>query len=211
MGRRSRIDSLELHRMTDEGIPNKDIARHFGVSEPAICVAIKRMKAGLTTVTAVAKAPEVHAAHLDTISQLSKINHDANEILDLVMRWSRGDDEAIRILETQVKRVKWRRKYTDDDDPEKDTELDVDEIKFKDPRELALKAMAEIRNQLRLQLEIYQTLYDIKAAEEFQKEVLTAIGEITPDVRDRIIRRLKENRAIRAAIEQTGPTLQLTS
>ena len=34
--------------------------------------------------------------------------------------------------------------------------------------ELKLKIMAEIRGQLRLQLEIFQTLYDMKAVQEFQ-------------------------------------------
>ena len=77
----------------------------------------------------------------------------------------------------------------------------VKEFKFKDPRELALKAMAEIRGQLKLQLEIFQTLYDMKAVQEFQQEVLTAIGEASPDVRSRIIDKLNQARAIRTAIK----------
>jgi len=72
---------------------------------------------------------------------------------------------------------------------------------MKDPRELALKAMAEIRGQLKLQLEIFQCLYDMKAVQEFQNEVLTAIGDAAPDVRDRIIHNLNQKRAIRSAIE----------
>ncbi len=75
------------------------------------------------------------------------------------------------------------------------------EFKFKDPRELALKAMAEIRSQLKLQLEIFQCLYDMKAVQEFQDEVLTAIGDVTPDVRKRIIHKLNEKRAIRSVIK----------
>lgn len=81
------------------------------------------------------------------------------------------------------------------------SEIDNPETNGKS-REISLKAMAEIRNQLKLQLEIYQTLYDLQAVEEFQKEILTAIGEVEPDVRDRIIQRLKENRSIRAALER---------
>jgi hypothetical protein len=60
--------------------------------------------------------------------------------------------------------------------------------------------MAEIRGQLRLQLEIFQTLYDMKAVEEFQREVLSAIGEASPEVRNAIIGRLNQKRAIRSAI-----------
>lgn len=44
-------------------------------------------------------------------------------------------------------------------------------------REVALKASQEIRGQLSLQLDIFKTLYDVTAIAEFQKEVLTKVGE----------------------------------
>ena len=66
---------------------------------------------------------------------------------------------------------------------------------------LKLKVMAEIRGQLKLQLEIFQCLYDMKAVQEFQEEVLTAIGEASPDVRNRIILQLDQKRFIRSAIK----------
>ena len=43
----------------------------------------------------------------------------------------------------------------------------------------------------------------MEAVKEFQEAVLRAIGEAAPDVRDRIIQRLKETRAIRAAMIST--------
>jgi len=70
-----------------------------------------------------------------------------------------------------------------------------------DKPDVALKAMSEIRNQLRLQLEIFQTLYDMKAVQAFQNEVLTAIAEVEPSVREKIIRKLDERRAIRTAVK----------
>ena len=66
--------------------------------------------------------------------------------------------------------------------------------------DLKLRAMAEIRNQLKLQLDIFQCLYDMKAVQEFQTEVLSAIAEEKPNVRDRIIQRLNEKRIIRRAV-----------
>lgn len=66
--------------------------------------------------------------------------------------------------------------------------------------ELKLKIMSEIRGQLRLQLEIFQTLYDMKAVQEFQEEVLTTIGEASPDARNAIIRKLAEKNALRRSI-----------
>ena len=67
--------------------------------------------------------------------------------------------------------------------------------------ELKLKVMAEIRGQLRLQLDIFQTLYDMKAVQEFQSEVLNAIGEADKETRNAIIAKLNENRAIRSAVK----------
>jgi hypothetical protein len=76
-------------------------------------------------------------------------------------------------------------------------------IKAKD-HGTTLKAMAEIRGQLNLQLEIFKTLYDLEAVAEFQRTVLETIGEVAPDVRERIIRGLKESRSLRQSVEITG-------
>ena len=67
--------------------------------------------------------------------------------------------------------------------------------------ELKLKIMAEIRGQLRLQLDIFKTLYDLKAIQEFQMEVLDVIGNVDKGARDEIIYRLGKKRAIRTAIQ----------
>ena len=73
-------------------------------------------------------------------------------------------------------------------------------IRAKD-HDTTLKAMREIRGQLELQLEIFKTLYDVQAVADFQREVLTAIGEVDPDVRNLIINRLKEGRALRQSVD----------
>ncbi len=85
-------------------------------------------------------------------------------------------------------------------------------------REVALKASQEIRGQLTLQLEIFKTLTDVTAIGEFQKEVITKIGESNTcpechsediickrcgtkvNVRARIVQGLKEGRALRAGV-----------
>jgi hypothetical protein len=54
---------------------------------------------------------------------------------------------------------------------------------------------------LELQLEIFKTLYDIQAVADFQREVLTAIGEVDSGVRNLIINRLKEGRALRQSVD----------
>ena len=190
MARPPRVDVDELDKLLNEqGKTPSQCAKHFGVSRAAISQARRKLSHEITHKTASEAAPIVYQRNLDTVEQLQKINHDANEILDLLMRWGRGENEALQILESQ-KTVRVGKK-----------EEQVVEYRLKDPRELALKAMGEIRNQLKLQLDIYQALYDVRAAEEFQREVLEAIGEVAPDVRDRIVSNLQEKRAIRSAVQ----------
>ena len=184
-----KIDRVKLDQMLRDGKPQREIAQYFGVTGGAISKAKNELKVAVVKNVALESAHKVVDRHLDTIGQLQKINQNANELLDLLMRWNRGDQEAIQILESQVRKVKVR-----------GSEENVTEYKFKDPRELALKAMQEIRGQLNLQLDIFKTLYDVQAVAEFQKEVLTAIGEVSPDVRDKIIQRLKEGRALRQSV-----------
>ena len=185
-----KIDKIKLNQLLKSGKSQKEVAQLFGVTAGAISKAKKELNLCVVKNVALENAGRVVDKNLNAVDQLQKINDYANELLDLLMRWNRGDKAALQILESQVRYVKVN-------NGEKEP---VKEFKFKDPRELALKAMAEIRGQLKLQLEIFQTLYDMKAIEEFQTEVLTAIGEASPDVRNRIISKLNQKRAIRRTI-----------
>lgn len=185
-----KIDRIKLNEMLRSGKPQSEIAQFFGVTPGAITRAKQELNINVVRSLALERAHEVAQKNLDAIGQLQKINGYANELLDLLMRWNRGDEEALQILESQVRKVKVR-----------GSEEEVTGYRFKDPRELALKAMGEIRNQLGLQLDIFKTLYDVQAVADFQKEVLTAIGEVEPSVRDTIIKRLKEGRALRQSVD----------
>jgi len=186
-----KIDRVKLQQMFRAGKPQKEIAQFFGVSGGAISKAKKELNISVVKNVALENAHNVVSESLDAMSQLRKINEYANELLDLLMRWNRGDTEALQVLESQVSKKKVRIGNQE--------EL-LKEFKFKDPRELALRAMGEIRSQLSLQLDIFKTLYDMESISEFQKEVLTAIGEVAPNVRDSIIQRLKESRALRQSV-----------
>jgi AcrR family transcriptional regulator len=192
MGRK-KISNLELDQLIREGNGVSEIARKLGVSKGAVSKRLKALNVAITKDVTLHHAGEIVEKKLDAIEQLQKINDYANELLDLLMRWNRGDNEALQILESQVRKVKIRGQ-----------EEEVTEYRFKDPRELALKAMAEIRGQLNLQLEIFRALYDMAAVAEFQKEVLTAIGEVAPDVRSSIIHNLQKARAIRSTLDFPG-------
>lgn len=185
-----KIDKVKLHRLLSSGKSQKEAAQVFGVTEGAISKVVKELNISVVKNVTLESAHKVVERNLNTLDQLQKINAYANELLDLLMRWNKGDEVAIQILESQVRKVKIGKE-----------EEFVKEFKFKDPRELALKAMAEIRGQLALQLDIFKALYDVEAAAEFQREVLEAIGEVSNDVRDKIIRALKERRALRGTLQ----------
>ncbi len=187
-----KINDRNLLRLIDkQKISQSEAAKELGVSRQAVSKRLQELR-GKTTKVVVAKKIEQLVDHkIDAMDQLIRINEYANEILDLVMRWGRGDDEALQVLESQMKTKKIRVGKE---------EIDVQEFKLKDPRELALKACAEIRNQLKLQLEIFQALFSLQAAEEFQQIVLETIGEVDPNVRKKIISKLNAKRTVRKAV-----------
>lgn len=188
---KSAIDDRELVRLIDkEKCSQSEAARRLGVSRQAVNQRLVELRGRSTKVVVAKKVEQLVEHKIDAIEQIGKINAYANELLDLLMAWNRGEPEALQALESQVKRVRIG----------ECEEFDIQEVKFKDPRELALKAMSEIRGQLKLQLEIFQALFDLQAAQEFQTTVLAAIGEVAPDVRDEIIRRLNRERAVRSAV-----------
>lgn len=185
-----RISILDLEKCIQEGCGVSEAARRLGVTKGAVSKKLKSLKIQTAKQVVFHHTGEIVEKKLDAIDQIKKINDYANELLDLLMRWNRGDKAALQILESQVRKVKVRGK-----------EEELTEYRFKDPRELALKAMAEIRGQISLQFEIIQGLYDMAAVSEFQKEVLEAIGEVTPDVRKRIVENLKKRSFIRSTLE----------
>ena len=68
---------------------------------------------------------------------------------------------------------------------------------------LALRCIAEVRNQLKLSLEIFETMYSLQAVEEFQRIVKEVIKEAAPDVYKEILRRLNNEVAVTRALQLT--------
>lgn len=197
-----------MGKMLLGGKSPQDCMKEFGCSEVAFYKARKKLSRPI--IERVVKIPkttrlreererankelEIHEGEtrFNVIKQLESINVYANEILDLMMAWNRGDDTAIQVLESQITQKKIRVGKE---------ERFLEEAKFKDPRELALKAMAEIRGQINLQFEISKQLYNISEIKKFQEIVVQTIGEAAPDVRDRIIQKLRESRSLRGLVD----------
>ena len=190
----NRISKEALQKCLEGGLSVTETARQLGVTKGAISKRAKALRIILKGKTSkdvvLFHAGEIVTREINAVDQLHKINSHANELLDLLMRWNRGDNEALQILESQVRKVRIR-----------GTDKELTEYRFKDPRELAFRAMAEIREQLRLQFEMMKALYDMENVAAFQDEVLTAIGEVAPDVRKQIIENLRKRGAIRKVIE----------
>jgi hypothetical protein len=80
--------------------------------------------------------------------------------------------------------------------------IELETTKTKGPlRELQLKHSAEIRQQIQLLLEISTALYRIEETEAFKKIVLEELGRESPELRDRILKRIKKRKKISEAVE----------
>ena len=188
-----KIDKVKLNKLLRSGKSQKEIAQVFGVSEGAVSKAKQALSVQVVKSVVLENAHRVVDQNLNAVQQLYNVNRVANQLLDELT----GEDKTINRM---VKAVEGSLNYEGDLSKQKEHIRRII-LKVNQDRLTALKACAEIRNQLKLQLEIFQTLYDMKAVEEFQKEVLTAIGEVSPDVRNAIVNRLSQKRAIRSAID----------
>ena len=198
----NRISPIDLQKCFEAGLGVTETAHQLGVTKGAVSKRAKALhlhfrdafgRGGKTKELVLFHAGDIVSREINAVEQLHKINLYANELLDLIMRWMRGDDEALQVLGSQISkkkvRVGGRIEF-------------ITECKLKDPRELALRAMAEIREQIKLQFEMLSSLYDMENVAKFQEEVLTAIGEVMPDVRKQIIENLQRRRIIRSAIKR---------
>jgi hypothetical protein len=188
-----KFDRVQLDQLLRDGKKKSEIAKIFGVSPGAITHACKELRAGVCTAVALEAGHKIAANHLDAVAQLQEINTKANQILNGLM------------LEINPP-------------PDAEGKAQPKQPGAKDLREIALKAMAEIRGQLNLQLDIMKTLYNVTAIADFQSAVLQAIGESNKchscgapvvcakcgaelNPRGVIVENLKRARALRAGVQ----------
>ncbi len=186
-----KINDRKLLKLVDQGETQVEAAKYFGVSKQAVNKRLREIRGNTTKVVVAKKLGQMVDRKIDAMEQLKNINDHANWLLNHVMEWIKGDNTAIQVLEKSVRKVNVGTR----EEPRY-----VDEYKFKDPHEIALRAMGEIRGQLKIQLDIFQALYSLQAAEEFQNIVLETIGEVDSNVRKEIIRKLNAKRTVRKAV-----------
>ena len=186
----AKIDFKQLDQLFREGKSTTEIAKYFSCTPGAVSQAKKKLKISVVKNVVLESAHKVVDKNLDAVAQLQKINKAANQLLDELM----GKEKVVQELAIVVNKI-------NEGNP-----ADVKEItklvkQILSDKNTALKACQEIRGQLSLQLEIFKTLYDLQAVQEFQKEVLEIINEVKPNARREIIQRLKERSAIRGAVQ----------
>ncbi len=120
-----KFTDIELKQLLRRGLTCSAIAKHLGVSKAAVSVRLKKLKVAVSKDVTLRSAGEIVRKELDTMGQLQKINRNANELLDLLMAWNRGDEGALQILESQVRKVRIGK----GEDAE-----EITEYKLKDPR-----------------------------------------------------------------------------
>ena len=77
-----KIDINLAHQMVNRGKSQKEIAKHFGVSEAAVSKMFKKMRGYIPRVVALEKASELADEKLDAMGQLRHVNALINQELD---------------------------------------------------------------------------------------------------------------------------------
>jgi hypothetical protein len=60
--------------------------------------------------------------------------------------------------------------------------------------------MQQIQNQLKLQIDILNSVANFEAVADFQREMIDLIGEMDLEMKKKFVSRLREKRAIRSAV-----------
>ena len=183
----TKINEERLRIMLSSGISKSKIAAKLGVTPGAITRRIKSLGIQSTALVVGSKksSQALVTSGLKATEQLTRINTTANSLLD----------EAMTAIESQAEATKPMLFGTPDQMKEP---LPVD---LGAARQVALKAMAEIRSQLQLHLEISKTLYSIEEADAFRRTILEVLEDVDINVRNEVVKRLRSKRAIKSAIE----------
>jgi hypothetical protein len=180
-GQPIKIDDAKLEEFIRAGRKDSWIAKYFGVTQAAVHHRKKKISA-MVVREAADIAPQIIAREIRTVDQLCKINQTANALLDGL--YENYDEEVEEYNPRTGLKEKAVRKRT----------------RLTDPK-VALSTMAEIRAQLKLQMEIFQMLTDTKAVKEFQETVLEILERVEPDLKDAVVKALQRKNALRAALD----------
>ena len=91
---KSLIDDKQLIQLIRDGDTVSEAARKLGVGKAAVSKRLKRLNIAISRNVTIRAAHKIVDREINALDQLQKINRDANELLDLLMRWNRGEDDG---------------------------------------------------------------------------------------------------------------------
>jgi hypothetical protein len=172
-----KIFDHDLKRLASEGKGVTAIARELNVTKGCISKRLKGLNCVVARRITLYKPPEDEkTGSLNMIDQFILINKQANTLLNKLV-----------------------------DACEKVESLPGDKIKLKDPRELLIKLIGEIKSQVSLWHELEKTRFNVVVVREFINELIRFLEEeVGEDARKRFTDRVNQNRTLRGVIECPG-------
>jgi len=194
-----KIDKLRMLQMIKENQSLSYMARVFGCTVGAVSKMKDRLMKRMEENPELLKS-EMSGASLDAMGQLAMINAT---IMQELRRCQTFIDREDGLFKELAKLEAMKKK-----DPHNLTlaaEIkDKSGLTYKQAlaiQDNVLKIAAEIRHQLEFQLNIAQTLYSVQMMAEFQEEVIDVLREVSQEVHDKVIHKLKERRALRGLLK----------
>lgn len=199
-----RIDIDQMIRMLEDGVRPAEIARQMGVGRAAVSKAMGKIDLKVHKGVVLGKSQRYADYRFSFIAQQNKDIAILNELLDRVIRYINGDKDAFKPMQrkTESKSIEGPQSGEGEGAGRKSKiEQKIETFDFStDPRLIVVQIIREVREHLRLQLDTLNMLASAKNVMEFQKHVLDVIGQISPEAREKIVERLREEHAIRAAL-----------
>ena len=132
--------------------------------------------------------PQGHIARLYNVSQ-AYVSHRMKMMEQRLTKTSM----AVAVVATTVTSM-WDTKNAAEQNYQRCLDL-LDECETATER---TRVLGEIRQHLQFGVQVVETLFTVQETKDFMNEVLDVIGQLDPDARNTIIRRLAEKRTLRS-------------
>lgn len=188
------IDKAVMVDLAARGLNQTQIADFFAVSGAAVSRMRKRLAVAVDRDVATSEAAnKLLDAHLLGGARLAELAEECKSLIGLCNVVVHAQDEfAPEVREAKTKLLR------------------LVDGKRGSVGQMAVALMGEARKQLEFAFKIQSESYNLRRVEEFQAVVLVEIKAAAPDVQQRIMARLAQVQAFRAATEISGPGPSLT-
>jgi transcriptional regulator len=169
--KKGRLTKDQLVKLAAEGLTLREIAKKDGTTKANVGQKLRRIRQGAVR----------HIAR-DEKRGKAIVQHNIDA----------GINRLVAIAEIELER--------DNEDPDPKIAYNLLQqiiSEFHKNQDIVFRASAEIREQIRLQLDIFKVWYSHQAIQEFQRIVLDALGSVDSELRDRVIKKLHNKQLVR--------------